>query len=150
MVLDLVHPSLYSFIYGRSSFIREEVVGVADAITKWAGKGTVLPEARTEPLQRPPAGSSSSTSGTPSVHSSFWSPIYQWLPANLAFRDDGTVKFTSYINNLHPTKHPEIYSLIEKLVDIAIPAWDRVLSCQPTAVESGRLHRRFDLPPYVE
>lgn len=67
---------------------------------------------------------------------------YQWLPANLAFQEDGTVRFTSYINNLHPRKHPEIYALVEKLVDKAIPAWDRVLS--GTAVnERGEPQKRF-------
>ncbi len=61
----------------------------------------------------------------------YWSRTYQWLPANLAFQDDGTVRLTSYINNLHPKKHPEIYRLVEKLIDTAIPAWDAVLTSAP-------------------
>lgn len=74
----------------------------------------------------------------------YWSETFQWLPANLAFQEDGTVKFTSYINNLHPKKYPDIYRLIEKVVDMAIPAWDRVLSSTITP------QKRFDLPPEVE
>lgn len=61
------------------------------------------------------------------IPSSFWSETYQWLPANLAFDEGGSVKFTSYVNNLHPKKYPEIYKAIEQLIDISIPAWDHVL-----------------------
>ncbi|KAL2189168.1 hypothetical protein L209DRAFT_742117 [Thermothelomyces heterothallicus CBS 203.75] len=46
----------------------------------------------------------------------------------------------NYINNLHPNKHPEIYRLIEQLVDTAIPAWERVLS----------VRLDFSLPMYTE
>ncbi|KAH7140604.1 hypothetical protein EDB81DRAFT_655028 [Dactylonectria macrodidyma] len=51
-----------------------------------------------------------------------------WLPSNLRFQDDGTVKFTSYINNLHPIKNSDIYSTIEKLVEKSLPAWDLCLA----------------------
>jgi hypothetical protein len=83
------------------------------------------------------------------IERDYWSQTYQWLPANLAFQDDGTVRFTSYINNLHPKKHPEIYRLVEKLIDTAIPAWERVLSSTPV-VESAESQTRFDLPPPVQ
>jgi hypothetical protein len=46
----------------------------------------------------------------------------------LAFKEDRTVKFTSYINNLHPNKYPEIYRTVERLINTAIPAWDQCLS----------------------
>ncbi len=81
------------------------------------------------------------------INRDYWSRTYQWLPANLAFQDDGTVRFTSYINNLHP-KHSEIYRLVEKLVDIVIPTWERVLS-STSVDESGKAQIRFDLPPPV-
>jgi len=81
-----------------------------------------------------------------------WSEKYQWLPANVSFQENGTVKFTSYINNLHPTKHVEIYRLIERLIDIAIPAWDQIFT--PLTPEGGRwcciTPRRIDLGPEVE
>lgn len=61
------------------------------------------------------------------IPSELWSTNYQWLPANVAFCDDGTTQFTSYINNLHPQKFPAIYKTIERLIDKAIPAWDQCL-----------------------
>lgn len=82
------------------------------------------------------------------INREYWSQTYQWLPANLAFQDDGSVRFTSYINNLHPKKHSDIYRLVEKLIDTAMPAWERVLSSSPVD-ESGKTQKRFDLAPEI-
>ncbi|KAK0663927.1 hypothetical protein QBC41DRAFT_23066 [Cercophora samala] len=123
MVQDLVHPSMHPFVYGKSLFLQDEVVGVEDAVEKWAGKGQVIEKPITKPREE-----MSMFNDYNAAEYGFWSERYQWLPANLAFQDDGTVKFTSYINNLHPKRHPEIYRTIERLIDTAIPAWERVLS----------------------
>ncbi|KAK4239579.1 hypothetical protein C8A03DRAFT_14026 [Achaetomium macrosporum] len=144
-IQDLVHPSLYPFVYGKTPFIHEEVVGVADAVDKWSGKGSILP--KPEGLE-PGDGSSNLFAhlyNGESIDRSYWSTTYQWLPANLAFQEDGTVRFTSYINNLHPNKYPEIYRLVEKLIDTAIPAWDRVLSGR-AVTEGGELQKRMCAP----
>lgn len=51
-----------------------------------------------------------------------FSTKFQWLPCEIEFRDqDDTglevpVKITSYINNLHPERHPELYHTLEKLI----------------------------------
>ncbi|KAK3301692.1 uncharacterized protein B0T15DRAFT_321335 [Chaetomium strumarium] len=136
-VQDLVHPSLYPFVYGKTRFIPEEVVGVTDAVDKWSGKGSVVPMFE----ERGPSEHDSDSYGRDYL-ASYWSTKYQWLPANLAFQEDGTVRFTSYINNLHPNKYPEIYRLVEKLVDKAVPAWDRVLSGR-AVTERGELQNRM-------
>ncbi len=38
------------------------------------------------------------------------------------------MQFTSYINNLHPTKYSSIYRDLEKLVETALPLWDQCLA----------------------
>ncbi|KAK6607426.1 hypothetical protein H4I96_03661 [Botrytis cinerea] len=43
MVQDLVHPSMYPLVHGRSRIMKDEAVGVNDAIEKWAGKGEIIP-----------------------------------------------------------------------------------------------------------
>lgn len=134
MVQDLVHPSMHPFVYGKSPFFQDEVVGVEDAVEKWAGKGQVIEKPLTKPREE-----MSDFHDYNGQEYAFWSEKYQWLPANLAFQDDGTVRFTSYINNLHPKRHPEIYRTIERLIDTAIPAWERVLSGKATIGE-----------PYIE
>lgn len=127
LVQDLLHPSMYPLVYGESKVIAQEVVGVEDAIPKWAGKGDVI---KLEVFDDEPTRFYAETENNEGglVPSCFWSEKYQWLPANLAFQDDGSVKFTSYINNLHPTKHSGIYRTIEKLVEKALPMWDQCLS----------------------
>ncbi|KAF5680020.1 hypothetical protein FHETE_562 [Fusarium heterosporum] len=118
-VRNLVHPSLYPFVYGRSRLFLDEVVGVKDAVHRWSGKGEVIPKV-------------SESSGIPAV-----SDTYQWLPANVKFQEDGSVKFTSYINGLHPNKYPEIYRTIETLVEKALPAWDFCLKQVPNYLHGG-------------
>jgi hypothetical protein len=126
MVQDLVHPSMYPLVYGRSLVVAGEVVGVDDAVDKWAGKGNIIPKEDGENDQdqtrmRIYAGGST-------IPLQYWSNIYQWLPANLKFQENGTVKFTSYINNLHPNKYPQLYRTIEELIQAALPMWDQCLA----------------------
>jgi hypothetical protein len=115
MVQDLVHPSMYPLVYGRSRVFNEEVVGVLDAVTKWAGRGDVITKDTEVPEDR---------WGIPPT---YWSNTYQWLPSNVAIKEDGSVRFTSYINNLHPTKYPDVYRTIEKLIETCLPMWDQCL-----------------------
>jgi len=119
---------------------------VTDAIDKWAGKGTTLPKVDGVEVRQ---GREQSQEAGHFIDRAYWSTTYQWLPANMAFQDDGTLRFTSYINNLHPKKHPEIYQLVEQLVDRALPAWQRVLSSRPVT-NKGETQCRFGLPPTVE
>jgi hypothetical protein len=114
-VHDLIHPSMYPLVYGRSRVFSEAVVGVRDAVAKWAGKGDVIPKEAEQP---------NDTWGIPSCH---WSETYQWLPSNVAFDESGSVHLTSYINNLHPNMYPDIYRTIEKLIETSLPMWDQCL-----------------------
>lgn len=145
MVQDLIHPSMYPLVYGRSRVLKDEVVTVTDAVEKWAGKGEIISEVEDSVQedeysvqedgfvlwQRPAA-----SQGSLDIPTNYWSTSYQWLPSNVSFLDDGTVKLTSYINNLHPRRYPDIYATVEKLIETAIPAWDQCL------VEY-RLHERY-------
>ncbi|RFU78799.1 hypothetical protein TARUN_3366 [Trichoderma arundinaceum] len=134
-MLDLVHSSMYPLVYGRTGVLQDEVVGTTDAIDKWAGKGQRIAK-ETSPIHR----------DADSLPASLWSDTYQWLPANVKFMEDGTVKFTSYINNLHPQKYPHIYRSIEKLIEAALPTWDQCLSLsleRGTKMGAGRTEPRF-------
>jgi hypothetical protein len=85
--------------------------------------------------------------GSGKVLPEYWSDKYQWLPANVGFREDGSAEFTSYVNNLHPTKFPEIYRTIERLVDRVIPAWNHCLREVPRFGDetfAGRDKSRFE------
>jgi hypothetical protein len=111
-----------------------EPVGVQDAVDLWAGLGDTIEN----PADTTEGRSEYTGSGPPP---GFWSETYQWLPSNLAFQEDGTVLFTSYINNLHPKKYPDIYRALEKLIDVSIPAWDHCLLAEGRESErAARIH----------
>jgi hypothetical protein len=144
MVRNLVHPSMYPLVYGRSRVFDEEVVGVKDAIDKWAGKGKVIGKNIPGPPGRFDQPVGVHPYGGPAPD--YWSVNYQWLPANLAFQRDGSLRFTSYINNLHPTRYPEIYCTIEELIEASLPIWDQCLSLyvdNDKPEGAGRRHSRF-------
>ena len=97
-VLDLVHPSLYPIVYNRT-FTQDPQTGKCEAL-------------------KPPDGDK---------HYVSWE--FQWLPSDFAVAEDGVVTLASpYINNVHPRKHTALESVIPKLLERAIPLWERVLS----------------------
>lgn len=140
-VQDLVHPSMYPLVYGRSLFLPEEVVGVEDAVEKWAGTGDAIPQPTLANFSR---NRGIGNNGDPPDN--YWSDTYQWLPANLKFKDEGGVKFTSYINNLHPARS-EIYTAIEQLVEVALPLWDQ---CLKRYIHSGKMEGPGRLKPRIQ
>ncbi|KAJ4015533.1 hypothetical protein NW752_006993 [Fusarium irregulare] len=141
MVQDLVHPSLYPLIYGHTRVFREEVVGVEDAIDRWSGKGEVIPK-------NEPVAHKRGYWGGGNVDPPYWSDTYQWLPSNVRFQEGGSVRFTSYINGLHPTKHSDIYRTLEKLIEKALPAWDFCIPFKRDRKMVGacRTKPRFPMP----
>ncbi|KIO30482.1 hypothetical protein M407DRAFT_69195, partial [Tulasnella calospora MUT 4182] len=97
-VLDLVHPSLYPIVYGRTMRYPE----------------AVKPEERKiEDFQ--------------AIDWSF-SRKFAWLSTDFKITEDGSsAKAVSYINNLHPS-NTELYSIIEALVARFSFLFDRVLT----------------------
>lgn len=56
-----------------------------------------------------------------------WSS-FQWLPSNVSFSENRSPRITSYINNLHPQMHRDLYNVLEQLVGFSIPLWNECLS----------------------
>ncbi|KAL6711466.1 hypothetical protein ACN47E_004400 [Coniothyrium glycines] len=146
MVQDLVHPSMYPLVYGRTTGFKEECVGVDNAVSQWAGKGSVIPP---ESIGEGPRNRRGYGVGSGTVPPEYWSNNYQWLPANVAFREDGRVEFTSYVNNLHPERYGSIYRTIEELIQTSLPLWDQCLALASGYEEkegAGRLEPRYPKP----
>lgn len=125
-VLDLVHPSLFPLLYGRSRILKDGSVTLKDC-EKFAGKGEIMPVPKEEDLvvERFPGLSGW---GWRNAKQHFYSKKFQWLPCEVNFTDDDSCKITSYINNLHPAKHEPLYNAIEKVIAKTIPMWDKTLS----------------------
>ncbi|CEJ82727.1 hypothetical protein VHEMI02776 [[Torrubiella] hemipterigena] len=111
-VLDLVHPSLWPIVYGRTRILPDKQISIADCLDH-AGLGVVIPRPfhpdRDDPYRQ--------------IHT--YSDKFQWLPCNVAIKD-GTAKIESYINNAHPRIHADLYPVIEKFIAKSLPALDLV------------------------
>lgn len=113
-VLDLVHPSMYPLVYARSRILQDEVIGLDDCISR-IGHGEVLRANQRE------------------MHidnQNLYSSRFQWLPCDVEVSSDSGCKIVSYINNLHPQKHADLYGIIEQVIDRTIPLWNATLTAQ--------------------
>lgn len=125
-VVDLVHPSLFPVIYGRTRILPDRVIGLDDCLSS-TGQGDVL--------QVPPATQAvcpdyglGCRRGDAGLEP--YSRRFQWLPCDIEAVGDGDgCRIASYINNLHPYEHQDLYKVIEKLLDRIIPLWDTALRC---------------------
>jgi hypothetical protein len=121
-VLDLVHPSLFPLVYGKTKILPTGTVPLEECIG-YSGKGEVIPshdENDSMEIDKDMSwGNSSSLKA--------WGE-FQWLPSDIHFTDDGGCKIVSYVNNLHPKKHKNIYKLLEKFVEYCIPLWNQTLT----------------------
>ncbi|KAH8904798.1 hypothetical protein BR93DRAFT_916535 [Coniochaeta sp. PMI_546] len=113
-VLNLVHPSLYPLVYGRTRVLTNGGRVALTDILASCGQGEV-------------AAKSEHTFDDNYA----WSARFQWLPCEVEFSSgtDGEtdVRITSYINNLHPNKHRGLYRTIEKIISLSVPLWNDVV-----------------------
>ncbi|OJD29659.1 uncharacterized protein BKCO1_750003 [Diplodia corticola] len=134
MVLDLVHPSLYPVVFGRTRALPSGRVPLNDC-AKYIGKGEVIPAHDTDDFEIIDEWTDESWD-LPA-----WGN-FQWLPAQIDFTPDGHAKIASYINNLHPQDHAHLYTTLEQFVDKAVPLWNESLSWfhDRTRIHPGELN----------
>ncbi|TFK20400.1 hypothetical protein FA15DRAFT_599792 [Coprinopsis marcescibilis] len=135
-VLDLVHPSLFPLVYGKTKVLQpgSKVTTLEDCVTR-CGDGQIALSATDVPTVYIPHP----------IHygrESFkpYSDKYQWLPCEVDVTG-GKARITSYINNLHPQKHKELYDVIEDVITAAIPLWELTLA--PLANGELKLFQRI-------
>ncbi|RXW17917.1 hypothetical protein EST38_g7937 [Candolleomyces aberdarensis] len=115
-VLDLVHPSLFPAIGGKSRVLKvgQKTVGLTDCVER-CGQGDVLARLVKAPKANEKKGIEP------------YSLKFQWLPCEVDISENES-KIISYINNLHPQKHTELYRVIEQVIDAALPLWESTLA----------------------
>lgn len=110
VVRDIVHPSMYCYVDGVTPVSRT----VAKKYQKWANR----------------------------YENDFWgrpyeSSSFQWLPAEFFVDESGRARIDSYINNLDPSKYPDVYEQLRHLFEQIFPLFE-TLCC------SGALRNDFD------
>ncbi|ERT00935.1 hypothetical protein HMPREF1624_02169 [Sporothrix schenckii ATCC 58251] len=112
-VLDLLHPSLYPVVFGATRALTKGTVPLDDCAA-YTGRGEVTELSDIKPHSYNPFANHED--------------LYQWLPADVTLSEDGSASITSYINNLHPRVHKELYGVLEKFVAASVPLWEEALT----------------------
>jgi hypothetical protein len=122
-VLNLVHPSLYPLVYGRTRVLTSRRTSLDHVFD---GEGhTEVPSADQFVADR-----RQSVWYHPSMRfEGLFSTHLQWLPCEVEFaKTVGTdVKITSYVNNLRPDQNQHLYGILEKMIAKCLPLWNAVL-----------------------
>ncbi|PHH75721.1 hypothetical protein CDD82_4316 [Ophiocordyceps australis] len=128
-VLDLVHPSLYPLVYGRSRILPHGQLSLGSCLQE-RDIGCDLPTPDASDLT-----ASVYWGGTtiPSLSLKF-----QWLPCDVSINTQGQAKIQTYINNVHPVRHGQLYPIIQRFIQKSLPAWD-LLYRWPKEFEMQRL-----------
>ncbi|KAF8061697.1 hypothetical protein FPV67DRAFT_292644 [Lyophyllum atratum] len=136
VVLNLVDPSFFPLTYGRTRVLPDSVTGLDDCI-KRSGEGVIIPVPPEDHTVAEPKGG-------------WWGPFnpappfsrqFQWLPCDVDLPGgEDKVKIKSYINNLHPTHHEDLYRAVEDIISRTIPLWNMALTILE---DTGFHHHRF-------
>ncbi|KAJ8326416.1 hypothetical protein O5D80_005167 [Batrachochytrium dendrobatidis] len=109
MVHNLIDASMYSVVYGQTMIAPLRI--------------------RLKYTTMVPCDILSSTrlvSDTPIINgdSKFISCKFQWLPSEFRVKQDGSVTINSYINNLNPIWHRDMYKCIAKIFKCFVPMFE--------------------------
>ncbi|KAF8601374.1 hypothetical protein BDV93DRAFT_524780 [Ceratobasidium sp. AG-I] len=116
-VLDLVHPSLYPIVYGRTLAYPGDLddrnpamlipIPIPDVLTASDSRRARYYQEKNYHVSR----------------------RFQWLPTDFQVSDDGkSVKSLGYINNINPDEHATLHATVEELVGAFLPLFERALT----------------------
>lgn len=117
LVVDVVHPSLYPVVYGKTQELDDQQLKTVEYSSE-------IEKAKKIYLKH----------GV--------SEKYQWLPALMTLnKDSNSFEFVSYINNLHPIQFEDLYSDIAQIFNASLPGLNLSLS-----IFSGSFYKRVTVP----
>ncbi|KAH6909367.1 hypothetical protein BKA70DRAFT_1426494 [Coprinopsis sp. MPI-PUGE-AT-0042] len=121
-VLDLVHPSLFPVIFGRS-----KVLAVGEKVVPLWGAARRTGEGNVVPTPEQPEGEMFGGGWGAGVELNPYSTKFQWLPCEVDITGDKP-RIISYINNLRPEENADLYEVVEDVIAAAIPLWEMTLA----------------------
>ncbi|KAH6560017.1 hypothetical protein BASA62_000292 [Batrachochytrium salamandrivorans] len=124
MVLDLVHPSLFCLVYGLTCIPPFSLRSQAFSGISW------------ESLQQ---NQSVAVIPTFDCSSEFSSYMSQWLPSEFYVDKDGHVSINSYINNLNPIWHSDLYKTIASVFECFVPMLENLAGTMRSKSEYIRI-----------
>lgn len=122
---DLLSMTLYPLVYGKSRILPDKTIGLDEAL-RHAGQGETIPIPKETGITR--EDMTWRVSDRADIKVRPYSRDFQPLPTDWDLGDDGRWHITTYINNLHPVKHRNIYDLIERAFNCLIPQWNMTMT----------------------
>ena len=122
---DLLGMTLYPLVYGRSRILPDKVIGIDDAL-RHAGQGEIIQVPNDTGITR--EDMSWRVSERADIKVRPYSRYFQCLPSDWELGDDGRWHVVSYINNLHPVKHRNIYKIIEDVFNCVVKQWNSTMT----------------------
>ncbi|QQK44526.1 Histone H2B [Penicillium digitatum] len=122
---DLISMALYPVVYGKTRILTDRIIGLDDAL-RYAGKGEVIPVPKETGITREDIAWRVLARADIKVRP--YNRNYQILPSDWELGDDGQWHITTYINNVHPVKHRNLYKLLEQAFNCIIPQWNATLT----------------------
>ncbi|KAJ5625434.1 hypothetical protein N7510_001743 [Penicillium lagena] len=120
-VVNLVDPSLFPLIFGRTRAVREDEL-CRDHCLSDMGKGEIVSIPSIPEME----DFVKKLSLTKSRFVDSYNTKMQWIPCDVLVSPHGC-SIHSYINNVHPEHHEDLYRVVEDIMDIAVPVWGHSL-----------------------
>ncbi|KAL8715363.1 MAG: hypothetical protein Q9220_000696 [cf. Caloplaca sp. 1 TL-2023] len=154
---DLVDPCLFPLAWERTRLLRGSSISPRDCIAR-CGEG--------HPAAMPPEDDCKEPDHGRYRSDVAYSRRFQWLPFDVGFVDDGRgrsrsgstmteesiCRIKSYINNVHPLRHSQLYHIIEQFIDVVIPLFNRsIINLKAPGYQNQRLHLvDFGRRPFID
>ncbi|KAL5035774.1 hypothetical protein BDV3_005628 [Batrachochytrium dendrobatidis] len=125
--LSLVHPSLFCLYYNHTMIkldSRKNLQRMQPPWSQFVGSGNQIARVPNRGITGP------------------WltrSLRFQWLPSEVVVSPSGVPTITSYINNLHPSHHSELYQDITDIFQQFIPLFEKQVSLLMSLPSISRL-----------
>ncbi|CAG7957101.1 unnamed protein product [Penicillium olsonii] len=142
-VVNIVDPSLFPLVYGRTKVILSgQSCGMDEK--SWLSR-----------IEEGPVVSQISQFNIAALRypsdqfGNMWSVKFQWLPCEVEFTGPSgstDVHISSYINNVHP-KNKEMYSAVEAMISVSIKQWNQVLVRSRIKREGSTIHSPYPREP---
>lgn len=130
-IQDLIDPSLHPLTYASTPILLDEGCIDLQKVDATYDTARVMPPARF--LDSRPSydeltaylADTNEFSHRWDINALSYASLGQWLPCEVEFGDSHkTPRITSYINNLHPKLHSDLYRALEQLLLPTISAWN--------------------------
>lgn len=131
-VLDLVHPSLFPVVYEKTRVLKSDQPDLKFELGTTEGLFPSL-----DNCIKTPVYDYTKDMNKNDVDDYAISKKYQWIPTPFHVDHNGKVSVQSYINNLHPIWHRDLYPILGQVFEDCVPALEHTLG----AFLSGQLRR---------